>query len=66
MAALPTDGPLTGALHAACTVEDLSALAMLAGSPVPLAVLDQTIARWTAGVTGTAGGPRAEEASAWT
>lgn len=45
--------------------------AVLGSGALPLPVLDQTIARWTAGVAstgtaGAAGGPLTEEASAWT
>ena len=39
--------------------------AVLGSGALPLGVLDQNIARWTAGVAGTAG-PLEKEASAWT
>ena len=39
--------------------------AVLGSGALPLGVLDQNIARWTAGVAGTAG-PQEKEASAWT
>ncbi|SDY12992.1 Uncharacterized conserved protein, DUF885 familyt [Modestobacter sp. DSM 44400] len=40
--------------------------AVLGSGALPLPVLDQTIARWTAGIAGPARGPLTEEASAWT
>jgi uncharacterized protein (DUF885 family) len=40
--------------------------AVLGSGALPLGVLDQNIARWTAGATGAARGPLEKEASAWT
>jgi uncharacterized protein (DUF885 family) len=47
---------------------DLSAFhgVVLGSGALPLPVLDQNIARWTAGVGGTTAGPHEKEASAWT